>query len=163
MGDNKLLEPRPGSSRLHRRADTTGCDAVVSSTLDPFEEDLTESLREWYREQIAMVRIERTLPEAQEYRRLIAGRQRARRAPRPAPPAPPTPAPVEEQPSPDPTWLSTRAAARLLRVRNQTLYACADEAIAVEVAQETGQGGQRRHVRWRQDLLPGWWSSRSAE
>jgi len=164
MTDDRKLEPAIGGRlrseepRLHRRTDVgLVCDDLDGATYS-LEEDLTESLREWYREQIAMVRIERTLPEAQEYRRLVAARRRAPRRPSPVAPVEAVP---ENGPVSEPEWLSTRAAARLLRVRNQTLYACADEAIAADVAQETGRGGQRRHVRWNRDLLPGWWAGRS--
>ncbi len=75
---------------------------------------------------------------------------------------PPEPAHAE-RPEPavqPPTWISTRAAARTVRTRNETLYDLVDDGIRVGVAKETGSAwGKRRHVRWRADLLPGWWSS----
>lgn len=62
-------------------------------------------------------------------------------------------------PAPAQTWISTRAAARVVRTRNERLYALADEGIRAGVARSTGSAwGERRHVRWRKELLQGWWT-----
>jgi hypothetical protein len=123
-------------------------------------DDDVELTRRWFVEQQEFERLIEVLPEAREHRRRRAGRRRAGTLDRPSPPGireiQPPPAP----PDASPPWISTRAAARLLRVRNQTLYAAAPEAIAAGVARDTGAGDRRRHVRWRADQVLAWWSAR---
>ena len=80
-------------------------------------------------------------------RREAESRARAT-APPPVPPPPVRPAPK---------WISTRAAARLLRVRNETLYYARDRALAAGVAREVGAGQVRRHVQWDEHQLQQWW------
>jgi hypothetical protein len=71
----------------------------------------------------------------------------------PRPLAPPVPDPV--------ALISTKAAARHLRVRPSRLFALCEEALADGVARRTGTGTQRQHVRWRLDRIDTWWRSRS--
>lgn len=67
------------------------------------------------------------------------------------------------EPTPEPPeWVSTRSAARLLHVRNTRLYEASEDGIRDGVARNAGSAvGERKHVRWRQDLLPGWWQGRT--
>lgn len=74
-------------------------------------------------------------------------------------PAEPRPA---DPPVPHPeAFVSTKGVACHLRVRPARLYALCDQALADGVAQRTGSGERRQHVRWRLDRLGAWWRSQS--
>lgn len=70
---------------------------------------------------------------------------------------PDKPAPTRE-PEPEPRWISSNAAARLLRVRKADVYALVDRGLTEGIARRTGGGQRRQHTRWNESTLPEWWS-----
>ena len=64
-----------------------------------------------------------------------------------------------------PRPISTKTAAKLLRVRAMTLYEAAREDLAAGraiPATKTGKGSERTHLRWDPDQLASWWSERGS-
>ncbi len=87
-----------------------------------------------------------------------AGQRSDRRASEPGN-ADPTIGAARQAPRP----VSTKTAAKLLRVRAMTLYEAAREDLAASrpiPATKAGRGTERMHLRWDPDRIAAWWSER---